>query len=139
MPARHSLDHRLLDDHRARIPPQRREMREVSQQIGLGNRRRGPPYPARSREHRAPQLDEDALLDFDGAVVRGQYLALILLQLRRGEPLGIYQRLLALVVGGSHGHVSFGYLDVISKNRVIAYLQRTYAGPLALPILDGCD
>ena len=47
------------------------------------------------------QLGEEAALDLDDLLLRVEDLGLVLLQLGRGEALGIDQRLLALVVGGA--------------------------------------
>ena len=53
------------------------------------------------------QLGEDAFLDLNGSVVRGENFALVFLQLGSGEALGVDQRLLAFVVGGRVGEVGF--------------------------------
>ena len=70
-------------------------------------------------------------------VVRGENLALVLLQLRRGKPLRVHQRLLALVVRRRQRQVRLRDLDVIAEDRVIAHLQRADSRPLPLAIFDG--
>ncbi len=88
-------------------------------------------------EHARAQAPKDALLDLDAAVVRGENLAFVFFQFRRREPFRIHQRLLALVVGGGHGEVRLGDLDVVAEDRVIADLERADAGALPLALFDG--
>ena len=103
----------------------------------LRPRRRSCGGCGRRFENEFPQLGKDPLLNFDAAVVRGEDFAFVVLQLRRGEALGIDQRLFALVVGRREREVRLGDLDVVAEDRVIAHLQRADAGALPLALLDG--
>ena len=75
------------------------------------------------------KLSKDPLLNLDAAIVRGQNLDLVLLQLRRRKPLRIHQRLLALVIRRSHREIRLRDLDVVAEHRVVAHLQRTNSRP----------
>src|ERR1700756_2840554 len=68
------------------------------------------------------QLGKEAALDLDGALVRGEHAGLVVLQLRRGEALGIDECLFALVVGGDGFEVGLGDLDVVAEDIVKANL-----------------
>ena len=124
---------------RAHVAAQCGEMGEVGQQIGFSDGGGAAANAAGGFEDGLAQLDEDALFDFDGAVVRGENLALVLLELGSGEALGIDQRLLALVIGGRVGQVGLGDLNVIAEDGVIADFERADAGALALAFFDGGD
>ena len=69
--------------------------------------------------------------------MRGENLAFVVLQFRRGEAFGVHQGLFALVVRGRQCEVRLGDLDVITEDGVIAHLQRADAGALPLAVLDG--
>ena len=66
----------------------------------------------------------------------GEDFALVLLQLGRGEALGVDQRLLALVVGGGQMQVGLGDFDVVAEDVVEADLERLDAGAGALAGFD---
>ncbi len=53
-------------------------MRKVREQVCLGDDGGGAADAAGGVEHDSAQLGEDALFDLDGAVVRGENLALVL-------------------------------------------------------------
>ena len=65
-----------------------------------------------------------------------EHFALVILQLGRGEALGVGQGLLALVVGGREVLVGAGDFDVVAEDVVEAHLQRCDAGALALARFD---
>ena len=136
VPRRDRFKHRLLDQSGPHISAQRGEMRKIRQQICLRHSSRTSPDAAASLKHGPAQLHKDALLNFDRPIVRGEYLALVFLQLRRRKPLGIHQRLLALIVRRSQREVGLGDLDVISEDRVIANFQRTDPRTLPLALFD---
>ncbi len=74
MAGSNSFKHRFLGQHGPHVAAQRGEMREVGQQIGLGDARTmRRMLPAASSTLRA-KFRKDALLDLDGAVVRGENL-----------------------------------------------------------------
>ena len=82
------------------------------------------------------QLGKQPPLDFDNLLLRIQNLRLVFLQLRRGETLGIDQRLLAFVISGSEVKIGFRYFQVIAENRIKFYFERSNARPLTFPLLD---
>ena len=67
---------------------------------------------------------EDPLLDLENLLFGGEHFALVLLQLGRGEALGVDQRLLALVIGGREVQIGFRDLDVVAEDVVEADLER---------------
>ncbi len=61
-------------------------------------------------------VDEELALDFEDALVGGEDFALVFFQFRRGETLGVDQRLFALVVGGREMQIGFGDFDVVAED-----------------------
>ena len=78
-------------------------------------------------------------LDLDGALLRGEDFGFVVLELGRGEALGIDEGLLALVVGGDGGEIGFGDLDVVAEDGVEANFEGADAGAAALALFDGGD
>ena len=60
----------------------------------------------------------------------------VFLQLRRGETLGVDQRLFAFVIGGREMQVGLRDFDVVAKDRVELNLKRADAGALAFALFD---
>ena len=90
-----------------------------------------PPDP--SRRLQARSREAPAKMRFSISMQRScavRILTFVFLQLRRGEPLRIYQRLLALIVRRSQRKIGLRDLDVIAEDRVIANLQRSDSRPL---------
>ena len=79
---------------------------------------------------RLPHVGEQLLLQREDLLLGVQHLALVVLQLRRGEALGVGQRLLALVVGRRQMQVGARDLDVVAEDVVEAHLERLDAGAL---------
>ena len=98
MPRLYKLQHTRFLHLRPHPPTQSRQVRKTSQQIDLRYLARRLPHPSRSLKQLPPQLRKDSSLNLATALLRGQNLRLILLQLRRSKPLRIHQRLLPLVV-----------------------------------------
>ena len=65
-----------------------------------------------------------------------QHLALIILELRRGEAFGVDKCLLALVIRGRQAQISLGDFDVVSENVVESNLQRLDARALPFARFD---
>ena len=85
------------------------------------------------------QFGEQAPLDFGDAFVGGQDFAFVLLELGRGEALGICQGLLALEIGGDQVQIGVGHFDVKAEDLVVANLERGDSGALALALFHGGD
>ena len=68
-----------------------------------------------------------------------EYQGLVLLQLRRDEPLASHQRLAPGVVVGHLGQVGVADLDVVAEDLVVSDLEAPYAGALPLPVLEPRD
>ena len=81
-------------------------------------------------------LGEQFFFQREDLVFGVEDLALVVLQLGRGEALGVDQSLLALVVGGGQVLVGLGDFDVVAEDVVEADLQRLDAGAGALAGLD---
>ncbi len=81
-------------------------------------------------QDKAPHLFKKPVLKLAGTLFRPEDLLLILLQLRDGKALSIDQGLLSLVVGGNHGEVCLGDLDIIAKHFIEFDFKRSDAGLL---------
>ena len=95
--------------------------------------------PDRRGRDRFPHLLEQPVLQVQDLLFRAQDLLLVLLQLRRDEPLGVGQRLLADIVLRHVREIRLGDLDIVAEDPVVAHLERIDAGPLPLALLDGRD
>ena len=91
---------------RARIAVLRRHLRQRGGDIQFRDRRRRGANSLRMIGRFLADFGEDALLDFENLLFRREHLALVFLQLRRGEALGVHQRLFALVIGRREVHDS---------------------------------
>ena len=111
----------------------------MAKHVPLGHGRGGAAQPRRLLRYPAAQFDEQAPLDLRDALVGSQDLALVFLELRRGEAFGIHQRLLALEIGGRQVQIGLRYLEIEAKDLVVTNLERADAGALAFPILHGGD
>ena len=78
-------------------------MGEVAEQVELRDHGSTAANARGGSENGGAQLGEEALLDLDGALVRGEHAGLVVFELGGGEALGVDQGLLALVVGGHVG------------------------------------
>ncbi len=85
------------------------------------------------------QIDEKLPLDFEDALVGGEDFALVFLQLRTSEALGVDEGLLALVVAGREMQVRFGDLDVVPEDLVEADFERSDIGALPLALFHRGD
>src|SRR6266705_1065357 len=108
-----------------------------TQDVELRYRRGRAPKPRSLRGDPGTDVDEELALDFQDALVGGEDFAFVLLELRRGEPLGIDQRLFAFVVRGSEMQIRFRDFDVVAKNLIETNLERSDVGALALPVFHG--
>src|SRR6266446_6437886 len=72
-----------------------------AQDVELRYRRGSAAKPRSLRGDPGTDVDKELALDFQDALVGGEDFAFVFLELRRGEPLGIDQRLFAFVVRGS--------------------------------------
>ena len=83
-----------------------------------------------------PDIGEEFLFQRENLVLGVQHLALVILQLGRGEAFGVDQGLLALIVGGRQMLIGAGDLDVVAEDVIEAHFERGDAGALALAGLD---
>ncbi len=97
-------------------------MGEVAEQVELCDDGSTAADARGGSEDGSAQLGEEAALDLDSALVRGEHACLIVLELGRGEALGVDQGLLALVVGGHGLEIGLGDLDVVAEDIVKANL-----------------
>ncbi len=81
-------------------------------------------------------LGEQLLFKREDLVFGVEHFALVILQLRRGEALGVGQGLLALVIGRREVLVGARDFDVVAEDVVEAHLERLDAGACALARLD---
>jgi hypothetical protein len=112
---------------------------ERGEDVEGGGGARGLLDPPRRGGDPRPQVLEDPRLDLEDPLVRVEHPVLVLLELRRDEPLAAGDRLLAHVVGGDEGEVGPADLDVVAEDAVEAHLERRDARALALALLDGGD
>src|SRR5579863_3490302 len=92
--------------------------------------------PNSVRAGKATELLEYFALQRENLFLGLQNLAFKLLQLRRGEALGVEQSLLALVIGGRQMQVGLRDFDVVAKNIIEADLERRNARAGALALLN---
>ena len=79
---------------------------------------------------------KSSLLERQNLLLGVEHLALVVLQLRRGEALGVDQRLLAFVIGGREVQIGVGDFDVVAEDVIEADLERLDAGALPLARFD---
>ena len=116
------FENALFGERGARVVAQCGDVGEVGEQIELGDYGCAAADARRCFENGGAQLGEEAAFDLDGALVRGEDAGLVVLQLGRGEALGVDQGLFALVVGGDGLEVGLGDLDVVAEDIVKANL-----------------
>ena len=119
-------------EFRPGVVPGAGELGEGGEDVELRQRRGGGAEARGSGRHLPAHLGEELPLEFGDLLFRREHLALVLLELRRGEALGVHQRLLALVVGRRSRQVRLRDFDVVAKDVVEAHLERTDAGAPAL-------
>ena len=136
MPPRHDPHLARLRKRRPAVVVFRRHLRQRRRHVqfrdGPSRRSNRLRMPRRALSHVCEQI----LFERQDLVFRVQHLALVILQLRRGEPLRIRQRLLALVIRRRQVLVGARDLDVISENVVEAHLERPDARSLPFPLFD---
>ena len=121
---------------RARIAVLGRHLGERGGDIQLRDRGRRGANALRLLRRLLPDFGEDALLDFEDLLFGGQNLALVFLQLRRGEALRVDQGLLAFVIGGGEVEIGLRDLDVVAEDIVEADFERADAGAVAFAGFD---
>src|SRR5579883_2824701 len=104
--------------------------------VQLGNRGGGGADSLRLRGGPLPHLREQLFFEGQDFLFGVQHLALVILELGRGEALGVGQRLLALVVGGGEVEIGPRDFDVVAEDVVEPHLERLDAGALALARLN---
>ena len=91
---------------------------------------------SRAAPRRSRNSGEDLALELEDLLLGRQHLRFQLLQLGRGEALGVDQRLLAIVVRRRQVQVRLRDLDVVAEDVVEPDLERGDAGALPLARLD---
>ena len=140
------LDHRMAARHDAHLAVvgKRRplvailggHLRQRGGDIQLGDGGGGGANALRLRGGALADIGEQFLLQRQNLLFGIQHLALVVLQLGRGEALGVGQRLLAFVIGGRQVQIGAGDFDVVAEDVVEAHLERLDAGALALARFD---
>ncbi len=137
MPAGPRLQHHFVQQLRPRVTALAGILCKAGEQIRLRHCCGAGADSSGSLQQLLPQGSKQHFFQLDRPLLRAQDIALVCLQLRRGEALGIHQRLLAFVVGRSQCQIAFADLDVVAKDRVVTHLQRTDAGARPLALFDG--
>ncbi len=119
-----------------RVAVLRGHLRQGGGHVDFGHRSGGRANALRVRGGEFAHLGEQFFFQREDLVFGVEDLALVVLQLGRGEALGVDQSLLALVVGGGQVLVGLGDFDVVAEDVVEADLQRLDAGAGALAGLD---
>ena len=129
----------VVGEFRATVVAVGGQLREASQDVEFGQgSRRLADAPCLGRDP-AADLDKEFAFKRLAALVGVENLRFELLQLRRREPLGVHERLLALVIGGNERKVRLRDLEVIAENVVEAHFERGDAGARALAGFDPGD
>src|SRR5207244_3967702 len=100
---------------------------ESGEDIELGNHCRGLPDAFGLLGNAAANVLKNILLDLENLLFSGEDLFFVFFQLRRDEPLGADQRLLAIVIAGNQVQVGLRNLDVIAEDFIESNFQRTDA------------
>ena len=147
--AQQFFDHRMApaDDEKfasrvelgPRIAPIRSQFRKRSENIHLRDGRGSTPQTHRFARHGSTHIDKKLPFDLQDAFVGRQDLPLIFFQLGRSKPLGIHQRLFALVVRGSQMQIRLRNLNVVAKDLIEANLQRANIGSFAFALFHRRD
>ena len=109
---------------------------EAGQHIQFRQHRRCLADAPRLVRHQAPGGEEQVALEGVASLLRVKDLRFQFLQLRRGEPFGIHERLLAFVIRRSKVQIGLRDFDVIAEDTVEADFQRRDAGAFALAGFD---
>ena len=137
-----AFDHRMASGHnahfavigkrRAAIPILGRHLRQRSRKIEFGHRAGRGADALRLRGYALPHCDEQLFFQCQDLIFGVEHLALVVLQLGRGEALGIGQRLLAFVIGRRQMLIGARDLDVVAEDVVESHLERLNARTLPL-------
>ena len=87
-------------------------------------------------EHIFAQLLKELVFQGARLLLRAEDLALQLLELRRDEPFGVDQCLLADVILRHGGEIGLAHLDVVAEDRIELHLERFDAGALLFALLN---
>ncbi len=121
---------------RPAVISQRRDVRERSQHVDLGQRQRGLTDSLRLGRDCSAQLGEQAALDLDDLFLRVENLGFVLFQFGRGEALRAYQSLFAFVILRDQVQIRLRYFDVVTEDGIELYFERTDPRAPAFPLLD---
>src|ERR1700732_885762 len=94
------------------------QFRKRGEDVQLGDRSRGLAQARGLCSDARAKIDEKLALDFEDALVGSENFALVFLQLRASEALGVDEGLLALVIVGREVQIGLGDLDVIAEDVV---------------------
>ena len=143
---RDSLDHRVAaghDPHLAAlrkcgplVAVLRRHLCQRGGRVQFRHRCRRAAYALRVCGHAIAHAREKLLFERQDLLFGVQHLALVVLQLGRGEALRVGQRLLALVIRGCQVQVGARDLDVVAEDVVEPHLERPDARALPLARFD---
>ena len=133
MPYHHRV---ALIQLRTHIPITRCNLSERREHIYIGDSARRPQYRLRITRHLLAHLPEQSALDLPDAVLRVQNERLVLLHLRRDEPLAAHQRLPPHIIFRRKFEIGVADLDVVAEDSVVAHLQRLDACTLPFLLLQ---
>ena len=118
------------------IIPQRRDVRQRSQHIDLGESQRSLTDAFGLGCDCGAQLGEHAALDLDDLFLRVENLGLVLFQLGGGEALRANQSLFAFIILRDQVQVRLRYLDIVAEDGIELHLERSDARAAAFPLFD---
>ena len=124
--------HRLFDHLRPAIIPLPGEFGQRDEHVELRQHQRGRLNPPPLGRHGVAKLHEQLVFQFLRLFVGREHFFFVFLQLRRDVALGVFDGLLADVIGGNPFAVGVRDLDVIAEHLVEADLQVRNARPLGL-------
>ena len=136
MPAALDAHARRVRQLRHHVAQAHRALGEVREHVGEGERRSQALERREFRDQAVQQPVEQLALARERAVAAAEHLVLELLELGRDEPLGVLDRLAALVVERRALRLAARQLDVVAVHAVVGDLELGNAGAAPLAFLE---
>src|ERR1035438_263389 len=115
---------------------QRGNVGEAGEHVRFGQCQRGLTNTLGLASNRGTQLGKESPFNLDDLFLGIENLGLVLFQFWSCEAFGVDQGLFAFIVGRRKVKVSLRNLDVVAKDRIELYLERSDSSAFAFALLD---